>query len=375
MNVLVLTPDAVGSTLLQRMITIYMQFHQFDKPVINIHEVTNGIKKFYSPDFNIEMLGRHPEPTYHQSLGEITQLLTEADHYKVARLAAYHVDARRDTIEQQVPFFRYLNDNYFVICTKRRNLFEHGLSWAINRVTKKLNVYTKEEKLNSFSDLYRSGITVDVEVLENIWNQYIKYLSWAEQNFSVGSYYYYEDHVDQIEKYILNLPVFAGQQNLIGWKDTFGIDFKDWNRCHYLNSNVGRLLSNSTAVQQQISYSTQQTQSAVIVKEDSFELAVAKDFVDQNREKYQQVSDSIEHMTKLGILTTPVPIKKQTMAEKMHIVKNFDECLDFYNTWILDHPAVSKPVSKEELLDKSYAELKKWFSPDTGTSLVTVDPK
>ena len=35
MNVLILTPDAVGSTLLQRMLTIYMQFHDFNRPVIN----------------------------------------------------------------------------------------------------------------------------------------------------------------------------------------------------------------------------------------------------------------------------------------------------------------------------------------------------
>ena len=43
MNVLILTPDAVGSTLLQRTITIYMQFHEFDRPTINLHELTNGL--------------------------------------------------------------------------------------------------------------------------------------------------------------------------------------------------------------------------------------------------------------------------------------------------------------------------------------------
>jgi hypothetical protein len=52
MNVLILTPDAVGSTLLQRMLAIYMQFHEFDRPVINLHELTNGLAKYYSPEFN-----------------------------------------------------------------------------------------------------------------------------------------------------------------------------------------------------------------------------------------------------------------------------------------------------------------------------------
>lgn len=52
MNVLILTPDAVGSTLLQRLITIYMQFYEFDRPVINLHELTNGLEVYFSADFN-----------------------------------------------------------------------------------------------------------------------------------------------------------------------------------------------------------------------------------------------------------------------------------------------------------------------------------
>ena len=44
MNVLILTPDRVGSTLLQRVLTVYMLRQGFDKPVINLHELTNGLK-------------------------------------------------------------------------------------------------------------------------------------------------------------------------------------------------------------------------------------------------------------------------------------------------------------------------------------------
>ena len=58
MNILILTPDSVGSTLLQRVLTIYMQFQQFDKPVINLHELSNGLTKYYSPEFNRELLGK-----------------------------------------------------------------------------------------------------------------------------------------------------------------------------------------------------------------------------------------------------------------------------------------------------------------------------
>ena len=58
MNVLILTPDAVGSTLLQRLITIYMQFHQYDRPVINLHELTNGLVKYHNSVLNQDVLGK-----------------------------------------------------------------------------------------------------------------------------------------------------------------------------------------------------------------------------------------------------------------------------------------------------------------------------
>jgi hypothetical protein len=97
MNVLILTPDAVGSTLLQRLITIYMQFHQFDKPVINLHELTNGLKKYHNTALNTEALGK-PERGqwgYHQNLQEIVELLESVDHYKTSRLAQYHIKNRQ----------------------------------------------------------------------------------------------------------------------------------------------------------------------------------------------------------------------------------------------------------------------------------------
>ena len=50
MNILILTPDRVGSTLLQRVITIHMNNMKHDKitsPVVNLHELTNGIENYY----------------------------------------------------------------------------------------------------------------------------------------------------------------------------------------------------------------------------------------------------------------------------------------------------------------------------------------
>ena len=108
MNVVVLTPDRVGSTLLQRLITIYMQFHQFDQPVINLHELTNGLMRYYSPVFNCEVLGKDPQDHwgYHQTLPEIVDMLESVSHYKLpdwhsitSKLARIHRPTNCDCID------------------------------------------------------------------------------------------------------------------------------------------------------------------------------------------------------------------------------------------------------------------------------------
>jgi hypothetical protein len=143
-----------------------MQFHEYDRPVINLHELTNGLHKYYSHDFNREILGKkNVQWGYHQTLAEVTELLAGADHYKTSRLAQYHIKARQDSIDQQVPFYRYLDDNFFVISSRRRNLFEHALSWNINSITKKLNVYSPQEKIDSFINLYKDGIEISPDQL------------------------------------------------------------------------------------------------------------------------------------------------------------------------------------------------------------------
>jgi hypothetical protein len=210
MNVLILTPDAVGSTLLQRVITIYMQFHEYDKPVINLHELTNGIIKYYSQDFGREILGKpqgnYDPDNYHQSLQEIQDLLKSADHYKVSRLAQYPVS-------EQIPFFQYLDDNFFVISCRRHNVFEHALSWGITKITKKLNVYSAQDKISTFFDLYRNRIELDTTALIASLDSYRDYLRWSDDNFSVGSYFYYDQHLENLERYILNLPTDRNSMN------------------------------------------------------------------------------------------------------------------------------------------------------------------
>jgi hypothetical protein len=371
MNVLILTPDAVGSTLLQRMITIYMQFHSFDRPVINLHELTNELIKYWSPDFNRELLGKPPRGKpwrYLQSLEEVVGMLDSVDHYKVSRLAQYHIKNRRDAIEQQVPFYQYLNDNFFIISARRRNLFEFALSWCISNITKKLNVYTHEEKLSCFYDYYTNKIEVDLGALHGQLDNYQQYLSWSSDFFSVGSYYYYEDHLFDIEKYILSLPVFSSQQKKVTWQETYGIEFNDWNRCHYYSSNIGAIAMNHQLLQLKHTNSAAATTALVRPDVVNFLPAEQTSFVQKNIEKYTAAAASMEKMRELGILISPVPIKKQTLAEKMFMIKNLDQCIDYYNGWLNDNPEVGADfVTLEELQRRAGQELDNWRPKGTIT--------
>jgi hypothetical protein len=358
MNVLILTPDAVGSTLLQRMLTIYMQFHEFDRPVINLHELTNGLAKYYSPEFNRELVSKREVKNwgYHQSLNEVVELLSSVDHYKTARLAHYYIVRRGDTVDQQIPFYNYLNENFYVIACRRANVFEHAISMTLNCVTKKLNVYTPHEKIEAFYDLYQHGVTLDTDVLTAHLESYKQYLNWSEQYFNIGSYFHYERDVPELEKFILNLPVFVNQRKFITWNEQFDISFNEWNKIHYHRSDVNWFIDQQInleslpllienyhrdAPQNWPSVHTAEDiellpdnlkQEFKSIQLDNYRLTQSEQLLEL-KQKYQSAAGMIAKMVEIGILESGPPIKKQTLAEKQNILKNFDRCVEVYNCW------------------------------------------
>ena len=372
MNVLILTPDAVGSTLLQRLLTIYMQLHEFDRPVINLHELTNGLEKYYSTDFNQEIVSKQRVKNwgYYQSLEEIVEILASVTHYKTSRLAQYHIDGRQDPIEKQIPFYQYLDDNFFVIACRRHNIFEHALSMSLNAITKKLNVYSHEEKINVFADLYSSKITIDTNVFMHKLYAYRKYVKWSTDYFNIGSFFYYDQHLENIEQYILSLPVFGSQAHKVTWNERFGIDFYNWNRMHHIPSNIGALLSAPESINTLLKYqqSAQDNQSPIALNNSAAQLIVSQsnpaavDFLKHHRQGFDNVNSAIKKMQQLDIIVSPPPIKKQTLAEKMHIISNFDQCLDLYNEWIVHNPELGQPLSSVDLQSQAEKEYDFWNS-------------
>ena len=72
-------------------------------------------------------------------------------------------------------------------------------------------------------------------------------------------------------------------------------------------------------------------------------------------------------MQKLGILPSGIPIKKQTMAEKKSIVKNFNECQDAYNNWIVKYPNLGQPISDDCVSVQIQKDKKFWSGIDQNT--------
>jgi hypothetical protein len=453
MNILLLTPDAVGGTFLKSMLAIYMQLHKFDRPVVEVGHIELGLEKYYCPVFNQEILkcshdGSDDGYQKMQSLSEIQNLLKSVDHYKIIKLPHYNLRARSDPLQEQVPFYHYLNKNYFVISCRRDNLFEHSLSWSLNKITKSLNVYSINDKFRNFANIYQNGVTIDPLSIKQSLDSYKRYINWTEKNFRISSYYSYEKDMPNIEKYILSLPVFGGQQKLTTWKETFGQDVNDWNRCHYYLSDIGSLkltaqdevdkfpqlvndrdniVSNTTkawsdflsaydrvadpswpaitsiedwenlpnlikneCIMHDITYhlesvyiyknAIEKKYTNTNLKSSTSNIDILKnqiynqhrEFLNSHAEKYQIAATEIQRLEDLGIISTTVPIKKQTFKEKQAIVRNFSECLEFYNTWIMQNPELGSPLTEKDLYLRNLEEQTMW-SPKLPTQLQLIN--
>jgi hypothetical protein len=257
---------------------------------------------------------------------------------------------------------------------------------SIGRITKKANVESVDEKIETFFDLYKNKINIDIRLFFKILNDYREYVDWSERYFSVSSYFCYEQHIPEIEKFILDLPIFQHQSKKITWKEKFGIDFNDWNRLHHLKSDIGSLeleniLETEKFVNNQKSELTHQfdinsrSNLSIEIKEKFTGMQNEEDrnmgiipyltsdkklYAKKIKNNYEKSNSAIEKMVELGIIMSPLPIKKQSLAEKMHMVKNFDQCLRIYNDWIKKNQNLGSTISQQDLLNQIEKENKFW---------------
>lgn len=350
MNILILTPDRVGSTLLQRLITVYVNSNENHNTLtVNLHELTNGIASYHNETFNRTVLGKKEGHWgYHQSLETVINLLKTCGHDVTSRLAHYHIKNRKDSLASQLDFYKYLNENFYIIAAKRKNLFEHVMSWCISVESKKLNVYSSEEKFNTFKHMQQHGITVQAENIEKYLNQYQEYLTWIDNHFQINSYFEYDRDLPNIEDFILNLNIFNSIDRPLTWQDRFDISWNDWNRMHYLLS---------------------------LVPFDNVFSAEENDFIAQHIETYSRSRIELQDLQDQGVLVSGIPIKLHTLTEKAKLIRNIDQCLEYYNNWIgVNRPTFAVPYNPDTLNNIAQLEYSKWNSIDRNLS-ITVPSK
>lgn len=344
MNVLILTPDRVGSTLLQRLITIYANINENYKPLtINLHELTNGLVSYDHETFNQKVLGKKADGWgYHQTLQTISGLLDNCGHDVVSRLAHYHLKNRQDSTNDQLAFYKYLNENFYIIAARRNNLFEHAMSWCIAVESKKLNVYSFDEKFKTYNNILKNPVTVQAEMIEKYLNQYKEYMEWVDNHFQVNSYFEYERDMPNIEEYILNLRVFQNIKRPLSWSDRWDISWSDWNRMHYLLSLVPF----------DHGFSKEETQ-----------------FMAANIDLYTVCRIAIQDLQDQGILVSGVPIKLHTLHQKTQLIANSPECLTYYNNWTQQTSAsYALPYTPDHMNQVAKLEHNSW-THDQGNQL------
>ena len=291
MNYLILTPDGVGSTILQRLVTMALYLEK--QPVMNTHELTNGLTLkdgLATKDFNLN---------YTQSLEQISNIIKKSNKKTilVSRLAKYHIDARKDKLEDQKKFFSFLNQHYHkkIMCV-RENIFEYAMSWSIRDKSGVTNVYNREDRKKV---LQVSQVNEDYFLQK--CKEYVDYQLWIETYFSDIEMVSYESMLVNSDFVIEKI---TGLKNT--FKHAFGTPLSSILKCEYN-------LSSSLVTKKNTNKLSRDEQRSLI--------------------NYKQTSN---HMINQGIIVGH-PIKNTTLGDKMKQIKNFNECLEKFYYFAKNH--------------------------------------
>jgi len=298
-NYLILTPDGVGSTYLQRTLNVHL--NSIGLEYWNTHELLNGLAVMikdgsYKLHKNWELnLG------YSQSIKEICNHLTMTNNNLVSRIAQYHITNRNDDCEE---LYNTCNKKFNKIIFCARNPLEYALSWGIRQRTDTLNVYSILERKEIHENIER---TISVDFFMEKLEQYKNYEYWAYDNFQITDIVNYED---------LHYDPNAVMQSLTS--KTTKLDFLDYNRTRY-NASKG--------------------------------IAPSKDSTIAAVSTHRYINSLIAEKK----MPNGIPIKMNTMADKKKTISNFEDLLNNYNSWTTT-TNTHTPLSQEDILQSIQTE-------------------
>jgi len=281
-NYLILTPDGVGSTYLQRALTVYLQCADLD--YWNAHELLNGLDTI---DGN---LCRSRPHEYSQPIEYICNLLLVTGNFLVCRIAQYRIKERlKQREENYADLYKECNRKFMTIIFCARDPFEYALSWSIRKRSDVANVYSISKRI----DTHGVGVKepIDLDFFQSKLEQYSEYEYWAQDNFDITHTVDYDT---------LHQDVDSVMQTVTSMTHTTFL--QDYNRLRYTASKNNKVNINIT--------------------DESFDGIC----------KLHSMIDRL-HCTKR--LPTTMPLKMTTMSDKQKRVTNFSNAVDVYNTWAL----------------------------------------
>ena len=233
MKVLVLTPNATGATVIQRIITIFLYLRDYHD-VYNFHELLNGV---YFNDGKIKQGFENFVPTSKQeqldkentqTLEEIISILKLNQTSAVGRMFEGNFLNRNDSEGSKHSFFKFLNEYFDVIVSaKRRNTFEQALSHSYKQIEGLGPAYDRDARKK-----YYTYNTIHEGYFRSSLEGYARFCEFTKQHFPKCYDIYYEDFVDDpdaVLKKIFNLS--DNTENTI--RNLLQCDFKSLTHYEY----------------------------------------------------------------------------------------------------------------------------------------------
>jgi len=97
-------------------------------------------------------------------------------------------------------------------------------------------------------------------------------------------------------------------------------------------------------------------------------------FVNQHKQSYDTAVLSMNKMMQSGIIINNPPIKKQTLAEKKHLIRNYQILLSVYNQWIEKNSDMGNPLNNDILNKFANLETSRW-KPSSSNIDIFVEQK
>jgi hypothetical protein len=307
MNYLILTPDGVGSNLLQRALTIYLNSAGLD--YYNTPNLENGIFLKNSKIYRDRLL----EKT--QSFEEIESILSSIElnlisviHEKNQSKINIHSKEDREN------FFKFCNQYYTNIVYCVRNPYENALSLSISKQENIYNVLSVKQRIKTHNKDKKYNINLNF--FKKSLDKYNNYHTWVFDNFP--------DAVP-LDYNKLNFDIDTTIKNLcnvnFSVKERFGISINDYSKILY-----------------QVSLLKQDILS-------DFNHSIFKEKI-KNVMLFYKFQQSL--ITE-GKLFACMPIKSNTLDDKKQKIINFHETIEVYNNWAKNSNYFSR-ITEEQIL-------------------------